>query len=130
MIRLVHFSTVDGLKAIDPNYMGSGTGFGGRELRQGIPDVRWMHFYREGSQYEPQVEKCGNKYIVEQDEVQLYDLADDEEGIINLVVLNHQGVYNRDIVLKAIKEAGFEGFYNSSVGLPGAIGLFIRKDVL
>jgi hypothetical protein len=121
---LYHYSPKAGLDVLDPAKQGT-SGVPGAEYRNGLPEVPRTYFY-EGDKG-PEQMVTGNataKYHVKADSNKIYDLNTDTNGIVAAAIKANNGARNSDMILKAVKDAGFEGFKNSGSTLPTAVGMF------
>lgn len=116
--RLVHYSPKPGLTVVDPAFTGSGQ-LSNRE-RQDVR-VPTSYYYLEGTPPERLIRGVArNRYEAELPEgAKLLDLNGAPGEIIR--------AYHEDGcggLLKAIRDAGYFGFYNSDSSLPGVVQVF------
>lgn len=130
-IKLSHYSPTQGLKEIDPNLMGSGNR--GAEFKSAIPETPVSYFYRHGSEPEPIIAQgAKSKYdVVLHPDTKLYDMADPSlaQKLIGAGHTVNPGLLTRDEHIKAIKDHGYHGFYNSKSPLSHAVALFYKNPV-
>jgi hypothetical protein len=127
--KLEHYSSQQGLKSIDPKFKGRGV-----DIRTKGRDTEHPHsfFYRAGTLPEDVVASgAKSKYTVEiPDEMPLYDLATDSDGHIASAIEQNQGALNMDMVHQNLKDAGYQGFYNSAhPQLSNAVALYHEHPV-
>lgn len=127
--RLEHYSSKQGLRSIDPKFKGTGV-----DVRTKGRDTEHPHsfFYRAGTTPEEIVSgQAKSKYTVNiPDEMPLYDLATDNEGHIASAVEQNQGALNMDMVHQRLKDAGYQGFYNSAhPQLSNVVALYHEQPV-
>jgi hypothetical protein len=128
--KLEHYSSKQGLRSIDPRFKGTGV-----DVRTKGRDTEHPHsfFYRAGTTPEEIVSgQAKSKYTVNiPDEMPLYDLATDNEGHIASAVEQNQGALNMDMVHQRLKDAGYQGFYNSAhPQLSNVVALYHEQPVL
>jgi hypothetical protein len=126
---LEHYSTQQNLKTINPKFKGTGV-----DVRTKGRDTEHPHsfFYRGGTLPEDVVASgAKSKYIVNvPDEAPLYDLATDNEGHIASAIKQNQGALNMDMVHQRLKDAGYQGFYNSAhPQLSNVVALYHEQPV-
>lgn len=111
--KLEHYSPKSGLSSIDPQYKKTGV-----DATVKGRDTAHPHsfFYRAGTLPEDRVKQSAvSKYTVEIPETaKLYDLAADPEGHVDAAIKANQGAVNMDLIHQALKDKGYEGFYNSA----------------
>ena len=120
-VNLVHYSTQQGLRTIEPKYHGV-RGIGA-EVRHTSPEHKMSFYYTEGTQPEDIVMSgAKSKYTARLGDKRVYDIATDPEGVISAAKEKaneksiNRGVFTHDDMHHAIKSAGYHGFKNSSLG--------------
>lgn len=130
-LTLVHYSRQPGLTELNPDY--EGTGVRGQATRNGAPDVKVTYFYRADTKAERMViSPSTTKYTVDASGKNLYDLGRDSEldGFAQKVRDENNGAFNRDELLKRVKSAGYDGFFNSAAGrMDNVVALFNPQQV-
>lgn len=108
--ELIHYSTTGNLKQIDPLH--AGTGAPSARYKQGVPEHKTSFYYIKGSQPENLVtQSAKSKYNVKLGpEHKLYDLSADPLKMMDRAH-NEYGVYDSDILLGNIKNAGYHGVW-------------------
>lgn len=134
-IRLYHLGMVPDLTEIDPAFMGTGLGQKGQESKYGRPEIERSYYYLEGTPSEDVV-PGKHKYTAElQPHQKLYDIGLDKDGIHQKLLDESQnrqinpGAVSNDEYLKAVKDAGYYGYHNSTSDLPNAVALFYKHPV-
>jgi hypothetical protein len=133
--HLVHFGVKTGLKELDPNFMGT-SWVKSAENKYGVPEIRRTYFYREGTVPEEIVSsQAKTKYFVrEPHPSKLYDLGEDAHKHVETArqeMAAGQGAGSlSDRALGKIRDAGYEGFYNSTSALPNVVALFHKVPVV
>lgn len=116
----IHYSKEPGLKELNPEYQGSGTR--GADFREGKPEHPVTWFYLENT--EPEgivVSGAKSKYVVSGDGIKLYDIGKDTMGLRDKLRKESQGrqvnpgTFTKDELFQEIKNAGYGGYYNSSI---------------
>jgi len=136
--KLIHYSSEEGLKSIDPSFQGSKRK--DTSSKQGIPAHPMSFFYHEDSEPESLVTSgAKSKYITSVGDKKLYDRGVDTEGVgasvmeslrdiaskrsINPNVVSNDE-YNNALHGK-LKEMGYHGIHNSSLpSMKNVVGLF------
>ena len=122
-IKLTHYSRQEGLTELDPSY--NGKGLKGQELKRKAqnPDSWVDRTYfglsvgeEGGYQAEPGL-KGGNEYTTSVDPSKLYDYKSDPLELFDVERQGEPDAVNR--YEKAIKEAGFAGYWTNSGGKRG-----------
>lgn len=135
-IKLTHYSKTKGLSETDPEYMGSGTH--SPESAGGAPETKRTFFYRSGSEPEPSViGSAPYKYVAEMHpDHKLYDISKDKAGIYQKLKAKanksniNPGLVNSEDYIKAVKDAGYHGYYNSEhPALSDVVALFGKQKV-
>lgn len=133
LATLQHRSSIGGLTELDPAKYG--TGQPGAELRRqaSYPQdfVGRTYFTREGGFVEPRFQKLPHVYETSLPESHLYDMGKDPGGF-GPIASAQAGLDNaRAMTLaeKAVKDAGYKGYYNSTSSLPDAVALFHKTPV-
>ena len=141
IIKLVHYSTTEGLKELDVNKMG--TGIRSEESKYGTPNCKYLCFYRDGSVIESGADedlKARAKYFaVLNPEQKLYDIGMDIDNIQDKCLAEQKIRYGKDFYYipsdmykQKVKDAGYYGFYNSlhsNLGLSNAVCIFYSHPV-
>lgn len=131
--KLIHYSSKEGLKELDPKYHGV-RGIGA-ETKQGQPDHPMSFFYLENTKPEDIVTGGSTrKYVAEKGKMKFYDVGRDPDNIYSKLregAMNRQvnpGMVRREDYHQAIKDAGYHGIYNSSLGptMRNVVGAFYR----
>jgi hypothetical protein len=109
-----HYSTQAGLQRLEGRYQGTGLATGREAQRPKRPPV--VHVYDAGAEPEFEVASAfkvrgGGLYHVEVPEGQIYDAFTDPDGIVKRSLARKPG--DTDAWEKAIREAGYDGYYNS-----------------
>ena len=134
--KLIHYSPVQGLKVIDPNFHGER--HIDEEVKQGPPKHKLSFFYLKGAKPESVVTTgVKSKYIASLGNKKLYDIGKDPEEIHNELKeksLNNQmnpGIVSKEDYHKAIRDKGYNGIYNSSLNptMSKVIGMFSPVEV-
>jgi hypothetical protein len=131
---LIHFGVKAGLSELDPKFMGS-SWVKSAENKHGVPEIRRTYFYREGTTPEEIVSsQAKTKYYVrEPHSSKLYDLGEDPRGHVETARTEMAAGYGAgslsDRALGKIRDAGYEGFYNSTSALPNVVALFHKASV-
>lgn len=133
--KLIHYSPTKGVKEIDPNYHRI-RGIGA-EAKQGAPEHKTSFYYLENIDPEPVVlTGSKSKYVTSLGNKKLYDIYKDpdrigEKSLSKLKEEANNRNTNKGIVYphekrpayhKAIREAGYNGFYNSGYGADHTMG--------
>jgi hypothetical protein len=117
--KLIHFSTTEGLKEIDPNFQGAR--IKDASSKRGKPEHPVSFFYLEGAKPEALVTSgASRKYTARLGNRKVYDLGTDPDHIrhgLREASKNRQinpGSFTRDELDSAIKAKGYHGVYNSA----------------
>jgi hypothetical protein len=131
---LVHYSPKSSLTEIDPSFQGVRKI--GAESKQGRPEHPVSFFYMENTKPEDIVTSGSvSKYHVKVDHQKpIYDLGKDKHDFIKQAKAiadqrqTNPSALRMDDVHSMVKEAGYHGFFNSSSGLPIAVGMYGKQS--
>ena len=129
--KLIHYSPHEGLKEINPKYHGI-RGIGA-ETKQGQPEHPLSFYYLENTKPEHVVTTgAKSKYVTPLGDKKLYDIGKDSDGLrqkVQEIADKRQmnpGIVSKDDYHSAIRNAGYHGFYNSSLNqtMKNVVGMF------
>jgi len=136
--KMIHYSPKEGLKELDPKYHGvRGVG---AETKQGQPKHPMSFFYLENTKPEKERVTSGakSKYVAEKGKMKFYDIGKDPEGVYkrlkekSIHKQTNPGIVHIEDYHQAIKDAGYHGIYNSSLGptMRNVVGAFYRVPLI
>ncbi|HLD91695.1 MAG TPA: hypothetical protein VI911_11910 [Patescibacteria group bacterium] len=134
--KLIHYSPQQGLTELDPEHHGV-RGIGS-EAKQGKPEHPMSFFYLENTEPEHIVTSGSkSKYITSLGSKKLYDIGKDSHNLwsqaeeIAQKRQTNPGVVRKEDFHNAIRNAGYHGIYNSSLGdtMKNVVGMFEKMPI-
>ncbi len=134
--KLIHYSPTKGLKELDPKF--HGVRKIGAEAKQGAPTHGMNFFYLEGTEPESLVTTGSkSKYVSSLGNKKVYDIGTDPDGLYGKAKeiadqrQMNPGIVQKDDYHQAIRDAGYHGIYNSSLGdtMNSVVGMFDKMHI-
>lgn len=121
--EVYHYSDKEGLKTIEPKYMGGRTASAGQYKGfnpSKIPDFPHTSFHYMKDTPEDIVRQgAKSKYTVKiPKDFKIYNWHEDKDQLISNAIAANQGAFNSEKIMRAIKDAGYHGVWTPKADHP------------